>query len=135
MLEEQIIQAVKELAAIPHFPSETVPRAAVMRSLGQFHKLTPERLAKLIQAALDTMTEWEGIAGLRNLYSRLRAAEIEEQHHRQQMLEREKWKLEAALPAGEQDPLQTQCLQVFEQKRLDRQREPVGQKVNAGGNV
>jgi hypothetical protein len=66
-LQEQIAEAVEELAAIPFFPSEPGARFAVMRAMEKFVSGASE-LRWLIDTAVGAMREWRGVAEVRGLY-------------------------------------------------------------------
>lgn len=64
---KDIGNAVDELGAIPFFPTGVGAKTAVMRSLSSFVR-ERHHLRWLIDAALNGMREWKGIAELRALY-------------------------------------------------------------------
>jgi len=66
--ENQASEAVDELGSIPYFPRGDVgAKASIMRALCAFVD-RPERLAWLVDTAVNRMTKWDGVAGLRSLY-------------------------------------------------------------------
>lgn len=65
--ETQAVEAVGELGAIPYFPREAAPQAAIMRALCAFVG-EPWHLRWLVDTANNHMREWRGIAELRALY-------------------------------------------------------------------
>ena len=96
-MKEEIIQAVAELGAIPGFPQDEDARAAVMRSLGSLIA-DPQALRFVVDRAIETMRQWEGVAGLREIHCEYH----DRLQTRRQIEEFQRWKREAAaLPEAE----------------------------------
>ncbi len=67
MTNKDLTAAVGELSAIPYFPQDSSARLAIAVQIGKFVE-DGRRLRWLVDTAVNHMTEWNGIAGLRALY-------------------------------------------------------------------
>lgn len=64
---KQLAAAVEELSAIPYFPQSAGAKVAIAAQVAKFVGRA-EQLRWLVDAALNAMQEWKGIAELRGLH-------------------------------------------------------------------